>query len=128
MIKRCSWGNSSEWLKKYHDDEWGKPLHDDRKLFEMLILEGKSCGLSWELILKKREHMRIVFDNFDPEVLVNYDDSKIDELLKWYKERNSAGKIISINLIDTCYLSANDFSVKGDAQKIMKQVGKIVEK
>lgn len=48
----------------------------------MLILEGKSCGLSWELVLKKREHMRIVFDNFDPEVLVNYDDSKIDELMQ----------------------------------------------
>jgi DNA-3-methyladenine glycosylase I len=52
-------------LRQYHDEEWGRPLHDDRALFEMLILEGMSCGLSWEIILKKREHMREVFDNFD---------------------------------------------------------------
>jgi DNA-3-methyladenine glycosylase I len=57
------WANSSEWLRKYHYDEWGKPLHDDRRLFEMLILEGKFCGLSWELILKKRNHMRKVMVN-----------------------------------------------------------------
>jgi DNA-3-methyladenine glycosylase I len=68
-------------MKEYHDEEWGKPLHDDRRLFEMLILEGKSCGLSWELILKKRDHMRKVFDNFDPEMLVKYDNAKIEELM-----------------------------------------------
>jgi DNA-3-methyladenine glycosylase I len=89
MIERCKWANSSEFLKKYHDEEWGKPLHDDQKLFEMLILEGKSCGLSWELILKKRDHMREVFDNFDPEILVKYDDEKIQSLM------NDAGIIRS---------------------------------
>lgn len=81
-VKRCSWANSSEFLRKYHDEEWGKPLHDDHKLFEMLILEGKSCGLSWELILKKREYMRKVFDNFDPEVLIKYDNAKIESLMQ----------------------------------------------
>lgn len=82
MIKRCKWANSSELLKQYHDEEWGKPLYDDQKLFEMLILEGKSCGLSWELILKKRNHMKKVFDNFDPGVLIEYDAAKIESLMQ----------------------------------------------
>jgi DNA-3-methyladenine glycosylase I len=82
VSQRCSWANSSEILRKYHDEEWGRPRHDDRALFEMLILEGMSCGLSWEIILKKREHMRIVFDNFDPHVLIKYDAAKIDELMQ----------------------------------------------
>jgi DNA-3-methyladenine glycosylase I len=69
-------------MQKYHDEEWGKPLHDDRRLFEMLILEGKSCGLSWELILKKRDHMRKVFDNFDPIAIIKYSDAKISELMQ----------------------------------------------
>ncbi|MDR1560943.1 MAG: DNA-3-methyladenine glycosylase I [Holosporaceae bacterium] len=81
MTKRCAWANSDELLKKYHDEEWGRPLHDDQKLLEILILEGKSCGLSWKLILKKREYMRKVFDNFNPEILVTYDDAKINALL-----------------------------------------------
>jgi DNA-3-methyladenine glycosylase I len=81
MTNRCSWANSSELLQKYHDEEWGKPLHDDQRLLEMLILEGKSCGLSWELILKKRNHMRKVFDNFDPEILIKYGDEKIQSLM-----------------------------------------------
>jgi DNA-3-methyladenine glycosylase I len=82
VSQRCFWANSSEILRKYHDEEWGRPLHDDRALFEMLILEGMSCGLSWEIILKKREHMRSVFDRFDPQVLVKYDAAKIDELMQ----------------------------------------------
>jgi DNA-3-methyladenine glycosylase I len=82
MIERCSWANSSELARKYHDEEWGKALHDDRQLFEMLVLEGKSCGLSWELILKKRDHMKEVFDNFEPGVLIEYGDAKIDELMQ----------------------------------------------
>jgi DNA-3-methyladenine glycosylase I len=82
MIQRCSWANSSEILRKYHDEEWGRQLHDERALFEMLVLEGMSCGLSWEIILKKRGHMRIVFDNFDPHMLVQYDCAKIDELMQ----------------------------------------------
>jgi DNA-3-methyladenine glycosylase I len=89
MSNRCIWANSSELLRKYHDEEWGKPLHDDQRSFEMLILEGKSCGLSWELILKKRDHMRKVFNNFDPEILIKYDDEKIRSLM------NDAGIIRS---------------------------------
>ncbi|MDR0968790.1 MAG: DNA-3-methyladenine glycosylase I [Holosporaceae bacterium] len=81
-VKRCSWANSSALLKRYHDEEWGKPTHDDRQLFEMLILEGKSCGLSWEIILKKRDRLRSAFDNFEPNILITYDDAKIDALMQ----------------------------------------------
>jgi DNA-3-methyladenine glycosylase I len=81
MIKRCTWADSSELLGMYHKGEWGIPLHDDQRLLEMLILEGKSCGLSWELILKKRKHIKKVFDDFNPDILIKYDDTKINALL-----------------------------------------------
>jgi DNA-3-methyladenine glycosylase I len=66
---------------KYHDTEWGVPLHDDRKLFEFLILEGAQAGLSWITILKKRENYRILFDNFDPQKIARYDSGRIHTLL-----------------------------------------------
>lgn len=65
----------------YHDNEWGRPVHDDRKLFEMLILEGAQAGLSWITVLKKREAYRAAFDNFDPGKVALYDEAKIAELL-----------------------------------------------
>ena len=66
----------------YHDNEWGRPVHDDKKLFEMLILEGAQAGLSWITVLKKRETYRKAFDGFDPEKISLYDDKKIAELMK----------------------------------------------
>jgi len=66
---------------RYHDAEWGVPLHDDRLLFEFLILEGAQAGLSWETILRKRDRYRAVFDGFDPEAVARYDQPKVDELL-----------------------------------------------
>lgn len=81
-LNRCSWANRSPIWIKYHDEEWGIPVHDDLRLFEMLVLEGMSCGLSFELVLKKREHMREVFDKFKPEKLICYDSNKIDTLLQ----------------------------------------------
>lgn len=81
-MRRCGWANSSELMKKYHDEIWGVPVHDDQTLFEMLILEGKSCGLSWELIWKKREGIKKAFDDFKPETLATYDKEKIDNLTK----------------------------------------------
>lgn len=81
-MNKCAWANSSELIKKYHDEEWGRAIHDDRKLFEMLILESMSCGLSWEIVLKKRDYMRQAFDNFDPERIALYSDDKIDEFMK----------------------------------------------
>ena len=67
--------------EEYHDNEWGRPVHDDSKLFEMLILEGAQAGLSWETVLKKRESYREAFDGFDPRRVALYDDAKIAELM-----------------------------------------------
>lgn len=80
-IKRCKWANKNYLLQNYHDNEWGKPIYNDDKLFEMLILECQSCGLSWELILKKRENIYKAFDNLNPEKLIQYDEQKIDQLM-----------------------------------------------
>lgn len=79
---RCFWVNMNNPLYvKYHDEEWGVVVHDDKKLFEMLILECFQAGLSWECILNKREAFRIAFDNFDVEKISQYNDEKIQELL-----------------------------------------------
>ncbi|GAA4854745.1 DNA-3-methyladenine glycosylase I [Paenibacillus vulneris] len=80
-ITRCGWVNEDPLYKDYHDHEWGVPVHDDRKLFEMLILEGAQAGLSWYTVLKKREHYRVAFDGFDPELVAQYDEAKMAELL-----------------------------------------------
>src|SRR5687768_14429188 len=80
MTKRCSWATSDLNIP-YHDSEWGVPLHDDRGLFEFLILEGAQAGLSWDTILRKRENYRTAFDNFDPAIVAQYDEAKCAELL-----------------------------------------------
>ena len=78
---RCSWAGDLPIYIDYHDNEWGRPEHDDNKLFEMLILEGMQAGLSWITILKKREAFRTAFDGFDPKKVALYDDKKIQKLL-----------------------------------------------
>ena len=80
MKSRCEWCNDNEIYQKYHDEEWGVPVHDDRKFFEMLILEGAQAGLSWITILKRREEYKKAFDNFDVNKVAAYDDEKIEEL------------------------------------------------
>ena len=80
MPTRCSWANTPLGIA-YHDEEWGVPLHDDRRLFEFLILEGAQAGLSWELILQKRDSYREAFDGFDPVLVASYGDAKVAELL-----------------------------------------------
>jgi len=77
---RCSWANGELYIE-YHDKEWGVPLHDDRRLFEMLILEGAQAGLSWITILKKRENYRGAFDDFDARKVARYDARKVQKLL-----------------------------------------------
>ncbi len=79
-MNRCSWATNDLNIP-YHDTEWGVPLHDDRGLFEFLILEGAQAGLSWDTILRKRENYRAAFDNFDPEKVARYTDAKCSELL-----------------------------------------------
>jgi DNA-3-methyladenine glycosylase I len=81
LMKKCSWALSSPLEERYHDLEWGVPVHDDRLLFEFLILEGAQAGLSWVTILKKREAYRKAFDNFDAGIIARYDNNKINSLL-----------------------------------------------
>ncbi|HEY6271963.1 MAG TPA: DNA-3-methyladenine glycosylase I [Terriglobales bacterium] len=77
---RCHWAGS-DLMIRYHDAEWGVPLHDDCRLFEFLVLEGAQAGLSWEIILKKRENYRAAFDDFDPAMVARYNERKIKKLL-----------------------------------------------
>ncbi|MFO7447350.1 MAG: DNA-3-methyladenine glycosylase I [Ignavibacteriaceae bacterium] len=81
IITRCSWSGNDPLYVKYHDEEWGVPVHDDKKLFEMLILEGMQAGLSWITILRKRKNFRKAFDNFNVKKIAKYDQAKIDQLL-----------------------------------------------
>lgn len=80
--RTCSWPGNSTLMNKYHDEEWGVPVHDDRKLFEFIVLDGFQAGLSWSTILNKRENFRKSFDNFEPEVIAEYTDGKIESLLQ----------------------------------------------
>jgi DNA-3-methyladenine glycosylase I len=79
---RCSWVNQDPLYINYHDHEWGVPVYDDRLLFEYINLEGAQAGLSWYTILKKRDNYRQAFDHFEPEKIINYDESKVAELLQ----------------------------------------------
>ena len=81
MITRCAWAGTDPLYVAYHDQEWGVPVHEDRVLFEFLILEGAQAGLSWMTILKKRENFRAAFDQFDPQAVARYDERKVAELL-----------------------------------------------
>ncbi len=81
MITRCQWAGEQSAMVAYHDQEWGVPVHDDRLLFEFLILEGAQAGLSWSTVLNKRARYREVFDNFDPELIARYDTAKKQSLL-----------------------------------------------
>ena len=81
MLKRCNWARTDLSIA-YHDKEWGVPLHDDRGLFEFLILEGAQAGLSWETILKKRDNYRTAFDDFDAKKIARYDARRVERLLQ----------------------------------------------
>ena len=93
-MKRCFWVDErSELYKKYHDEEWGVPKYDDRELFELLILEGFQAGLSWLCVLNKREAFREAFDNFDIKKVSEYNNKKIETLLKNEKIIRNRNKI-----------------------------------
>jgi DNA-3-methyladenine glycosylase I len=79
---RCEWCGDDPLYVAYHDEEWGQSCHDERKLFEMLILEGMQAGLSWITILRKRENFREALDNFDPHKIIAYDEGKLAELMQ----------------------------------------------
>ncbi len=80
-MKRCEWANKSELEISYHDNEWGVPIHDDGSLFEFLVLEGAQAGLSWDIILRKREGYRRAFDHFNPKKISRYSESDVSRLL-----------------------------------------------
>lgn len=105
-MKRCEWVNDAEPLyTKYHDEEWGVPVYDDRKLFEMLILEGAQAGLSWITILKKRETYREAFDHFDVEKIARYNKRKFNSLLKDVGIVRNRLKINATIVNAQCYLA-----------------------
>ena len=91
---RC-WKTSNPLYIKYHDEEWGVPVHDDIKLFEFLTLGGFQAGLSWELVLKKREAFREAFDNFDPKKISQYSNLKINQLMADHRLIRNRGKILA---------------------------------
>lgn len=82
QVTRCEWCGTDELYVKYHDEEWGVPVHDDRVHFEMLVLEGAQAGLSWITVLRKRENYRKAFDNFDVNKVAKYSEKKIEKLLQ----------------------------------------------
>ncbi len=81
QMKRCEWANKNELERSYHDQEWGVAIHDDRSLFEFLILEGAQAGLSWSTILRKREGYRKAFDNFNARKISQYSEAHVSRLL-----------------------------------------------
>ena len=103
MCKRCDWSTSNELMIRYHDEEWGVPLHDDRKLFEFFVLEGFQAGLSWQIVLNKRENFRRAFDHFDPKLVARYDEKKLEEL------GNDASIIRNRQKIAACVNNAQRF-------------------
>lgn len=82
ILERCPWCGTDPLYIKYHDEEWGVPVHDERKHFEFLVLESAQAGLSWITILRKRENYRKAYDNFDPTKVASYSEEKINELLQ----------------------------------------------
>lgn len=103
MDQRCQWAESHPLLKEYHDREWGNPVHDDRIHFEFLVLEGVQAGLSWLTVLKRRENYRQAYNDFDPRVVVDYNEEKIAELL------NNPGVIRNRQKIRASIINAGKF-------------------
>lgn len=104
MDNTCRWALSSPVMKKYHDEEWGRPSHDDAYLFTMLNLEGQQAGLSWAIILKRREGMIKAFDSFEPHILANMSDEQIEALLTDDRVIKSRRKILAIRDNARAYL------------------------
>ncbi len=109
MKTRCEWANSKNPLMvAYHDREWGKPLKNDRKLFELFILEGAQAGLSWEIILNRRENYRKTFKQFDPEKLARLTDRQLEKILKDPGIIRNRLKVYSVRLNARVYLEVRE--------------------
>ncbi len=92
-ITRCKWVSDDPLYQQYHDDEWGVPLYDAKKLFAMLILEGAQAGLSWMTVLKRRRGYYAVFDQLDPEIIAQYDEARVEQIVKDSRIIRHRGKI-----------------------------------
>lgn len=101
--KRCAWVNNNPLMVEYHDKEWGVPVHDDNKLFELLILEGAQAGLTWQTVLNKRENYRKAFSDFNPFKIARYDDKDIKRLL------NNPGIIRNRLKVEAAIINAKKF-------------------
>ena len=99
----CNWANMNEANKIYHDTEWGIPVHDDRQMFEHLTLECMQCGLSWDLMLKKREILRRCFENFDYDKVASYDDTDVERILNTEGMIRSSRKVHAVINNARCY-------------------------
>ena len=102
-LQRCPWCEGDDLYIRYHDQEWGVPVFDDRILFEFIVLESAQAGLNWLTILKRRENYRKAYDNFDPVKVASYNDKKIDELV------NNAGIIRHKKKIEASVKNADTF-------------------
>ncbi|HLC71879.1 MAG TPA: DNA-3-methyladenine glycosylase I [Candidatus Nanoarchaeia archaeon] len=109
--KRCDWSGDNPLMIKYHDEEWGVPIHDDRKLFEFLILEGAQAGLTWQTVLNKRENYREAFNDFDIQKIAHYSDNDVKRLL------SNSGIIRNRLKIQSAIINAQNFL------KIQKEFG-----
>ena len=107
-VQRCEWCSDDPVYQVYHDEVWGEPVHDDRQLFEMLSLEGAQAGLSWITILKRQEAYQELFDNFQPEVVAQYDEAKIASLLTNARIIRNKLKINSVVTNAQAYLKVQD--------------------
>jgi len=103
MVKRCVWATKDPQMTEYHDKEWSTPVHDEQLLFEFLILEGAQAGLSWSIILRKRENFRKAYDNFDYNKIMKYSKQKVEELI------NNEGIIRNRRKIEAVVANAKAF-------------------
>lgn len=103
-MERCRWCQDGGMMQKYHDEEWGTLLHDDNKHFEYLLMEAMQCGLSWSLMLKKRDIFRTCFDNFDFRLIARYDDVKIESIVNTEGMIRSRRKIEAVINNARCFL------------------------
>lgn len=103
-MERCGWCLDGGILQKYHDEEWGNLIHDDRKHFEYLLMEAMQCGLNWTMMLKKREVFRLCFDNFNYQQIALYDETKIEKIMNTEGMIKSRRKIEAIINNAKCFL------------------------
>lgn len=126
-LKRCTWCGEDPLYVAYHDQEWGVPAYDDQQLFEMLNLEGAQAGLSWITVLRKREHYRKVFDDFDPQKIARYDELKRQALLEDPGIIRNKLKVNAFIVNAQIYLQIQDAASKGEGPSFSEWLWSFVD-